>query len=121
MPLSTKIQSVIMYSAIILRTQQRYILLVLKTYEDFMNYGIKCGNYDLQILIYEKCYLGKISLPLGDIIRNYPKLRTLYWRCDGQCDFSDTTITVVGCHSGNRYGDTQYFHSIDFVKVSIVL
>ena len=83
----------------------------LRTYEDFINYGIKCGDYNLEILIYEKCYLGKISLPLGDIIRNYPKLRTLYWRCDGHCDFSDTTITVVGCHSGNRYGA----HSTPFI------
>ena len=75
----------------------------LRTYEDFINYGIKCGDYDLDILIYEKCYLGKISLPHGDIIRNYPKLRTVYWRCEGHCDHLDTTVSVVGYNSGKRY------------------
>ena len=72
----------------------------LRSFEDFKNYGIKCGDYDIVTLVYEDCYLGQITLPLRNIILSYPNLRTLYWRCKGYCVHQDTRITVVGCSSG---------------------
>ena len=35
----------------------------LRSFEDFKNYGIKCGDYDVVTLVYEDCYLGQITLP----------------------------------------------------------
>ena len=72
----------------------------LRSMQDFENYGEKCGDYDLDVLIYEKCYIGKIILPLRTILKNYAKLRILYWNCEGECEYSDSIVTVIGCNSG---------------------
>ena len=79
----------------------------LKSFDDFQNYGIKCGDYHVVALVYEDCYIGQISLPLMNIILSYPNLRIIYWRCKGYCVHPDTGITVVGCNSGKRYSRFQ--------------
>ena len=90
----------------------------LRSMEDFEHYGEKCGDYDLDVLIYDKCYIGKIILPLRTIVRNYARLRFLYWNCEGDCDYSDSTVTVIGCTSGKRY-DTFILSSRSFRRFNV--
>ena len=45
-------------------TKTLYIVGIISN-EDFDNYGLKCGDYDLEILVYKDCWLGKILLPLN--------------------------------------------------------
>ena len=64
----------------------------LRSVEDFKDYGVKCGDDTVIVLVYENCDLGKIKLPLRDLLKSYTKLRTVYWLCTG--------VNVFGCDSG---------------------
>ena len=74
----------------------------LKSNEDFDNYGLKCGDYDLEILVYKECWLGKILLPVNRIMVNYPNVKEIYWQCEGYCTQEISRVNIFGCDSGKR-------------------
>ena len=82
--------------------EQRHFLSIvgIKSSQDFEDYGLKCGDYEARTLEYVDCYLGKLRLPLKKLQLNYPNLREIYWRCDGQCIKEGSGIDVFGCDSG---------------------
>ena len=68
--------------------------------EDFTDFLIRCGDEKIKILIYEKCYVGYVSLPIDKIKKSYPSMRRLYWLCNGMCVYQRTNIFVEGCMQG---------------------
>ena len=56
--------------------------------EEFNDFLIRCGDRDTEIILYTEGYIGQISLPVKEIVKNYPSVRIILWNCDGLCSYS---------------------------------
>ena len=82
-------------------TRNLYIVGIISN-EDFDNCGLKCGDYDLEILVYKDCWLGKILLPVNTLIVNYPNVKSICWQCEGYCALELSRLNIFGCDLGKR-------------------
>ena len=67
---------------------------------EFNEYLIRCGQTDAIVLIYDQCHVGNVMIPVQKIIKNYPKIRTIYWMCKGNCNYPSTYVGIFGCKPG---------------------
>ena len=81
-----------------------YLTIVTEIYNKtfFLNNIKFCGNSFSKVVIYDKCTIEHIVLPVDLIKEAFPSVRTIRWNC-GFCYIKqETDLKILGCTSGNK-------------------
>ena len=90
----------------------------LETIDEFNDYLNKCGHYGINVLKYDKCYVGNVNIPIKKIIKNYPKVRSIFWDCKGNCVYPASYVGIFGCNPGMFFYKFLFYNHIKIFLTS---